>query len=134
MHKAFRVSIFFQKVLICFLLLLSSPASAAGPTYVGGTYTTSQTWTPDGSPYIVTSDLIFTSCATLTITNVRPGGGEAPVEIKFNANTGMRFGSGSPYQKQYGILNAQGSESCPVTFTTKYVAKSPRQKYYPLPH
>ena len=123
MHKAFRVSIFFQKLLICFLLLLSSPASAAGPTYVGGTYTASQTWTPDGSPYIVTSDLIFTNCATLTITNVRPGGGEAPVEIKFNANTGMRFGSGAEYAKSYGILIARGSAACPIIFTTNAAGK-----------
>ena len=122
MHKAFRVSIFFQKLLICFLLLLSSPASAAGPTYVGGD-TASQTWTPDGSPYIVTSDLIFTNCATLTITNARPGGGEAPVEIKFNAGTGMRFGSGAEYAKSYGILIARGSAACPIIFTTNAAGK-----------
>jgi YD repeat-containing protein len=118
MHKAFRVSIFFQKLLICFLLLFSSIAYAAGPTNVGGTYTTNQTWTPDGSPYIVTSDVIFTNCATLTITINRSSGEKAPVVVKFNPGTGMRIGSGSTYQKQYGILNAQGSESCPVTFTT----------------
>ena len=118
MHKAFRVAIFFQKLLICFLLLLSSSASAAGPTTVGGTYTANQTWTPDGSPYIVTSDVVITGCATLTITINRSSGEKAPVVVKFNPGTGMRIGSGSAYQKQYGILNAQGSESCPVTFTT----------------
>ena len=123
MHKAFMVSVFFQKLLICFLLLLSSPAYAAGPTTVGGTYTTSQTWTPDGSPYIVTSDVIFTNCATLTITNARPSGGEAPVEIKFNAGMRMRFGSGSVYSKSYGILIARGSEACPIIFTTNASGK-----------
>ena len=114
---------FFQTLLICFLLLFSSAASAAGPTSVGGTYTTSQTWTPDGSPYIVTSDLIFTSCATLTITNKRSDGSEAPVEIKFNAGTGMRFGSGAEYAKTYGVLIARGSAACPVIFTTNAAGK-----------
>ena len=88
MHKAFRVSVFFQKLLICFLLLFSSTAYAAGPTNVGGTYSSSQTWTPDGSPYIVTSDISLINCATLTITTALTGGGEAPVKIKFNQGRG----------------------------------------------
>jgi|GEM_PF-1622946 len=117
MHKAFRVSIFFQKLLICFLLLFSSTGYAAGPTTVGGTYSSNQTWTPDGSPYIVTSDISLTNCATLTITTALGGGGEAPVIIKFNPGKGMRIGRNFS-NKEYGFLIAQGSENFPITFTT----------------
>jgi hypothetical protein len=117
------VSVVPRTVLISFLLLFFSAAIASASTSVGGTYATSQTWTPDGSPYLVTSDIIFTSCATLTITNTRADGSEAPVEIKFNEGTGMRFGSGSVYSKSYGVLIARGSEACPIIFTANAAGK-----------
>jgi YD repeat-containing protein len=122
MHKAFRVSVFFQKLLICFLLLFSSTAYAAGPTNVGGTYSSNQTWTPDGSPYIVTSDISLINCATLTITTALTGGGEAPVIIKFNPGKGMRIGRNFS-NKEYGFLIAQGSDKYPITFTTNVVGQ-----------
>jgi YD repeat-containing protein len=112
------VSFYHQKLLICLLLLFPSAASAAGPTSVGGTYSSNQTWTPDGSPYIVTATVIFTNCARLTITNKRSDNSEAPVEIRFKAGTGMRFGNGSVNSKAYGLLSARGSEACPILFTT----------------
>jgi YD repeat-containing protein len=117
MHRNEDVFAFFQNIII-WLLLMGTPAVyAAGPTYVGGTYSSNQTWTPDGSPYIVTSNISLANCATLTITTALPGSGEAPVEVKFNAGTGMRIG-GYYNSKQYGYLIAQGSASCPITFTT----------------
>ena len=100
------------------LFLPFSTLNAAGPTYVGGTYGTNQKWSPDGSPYIVTSDVIITSCATLTITVKKADGSEAPVEVRFNPGKGLRLGSGTLYSKSYGILSAQGSANAPITFTT----------------
>lgn len=97
---------------------LFSPIKASGPTYVGGTYGTNQTWTPEGSPYIVTSDLIINNCATLTITNLCSDGSIAPVEVRFNPDTGLRVGSGTLYSKSYGILIAKGDRSAPITFTS----------------
>ena len=49
-----------------------------------GAYSSNQTWTPDGSPYIATSNISLANCATLTITTALSGGGEAPVEVKLN--------------------------------------------------
>lgn len=118
MKKTEGVAVFLQTFISCLVIFWAQEVYATGPTSVGGTYASNQTWTPEGSPYIVTSDIIVTNCATLTITTSKPGGGEAPVVIKFNPGTGMRFGSGSTYQKQYGILNAQGSQSNSIIFTT----------------
>ena len=118
MNSKEGVSAFLRQLLICFMLLSPSAASAAGPTSVGGTYSSNQTWTPDGSPYIVTATVIFTNCATLTITNKRSDNSEAPVEIRFKTGTGMRFGNGSVNSKAYGVLTARGSEACPILFTT----------------
>jgi YD repeat-containing protein len=117
MNSKEGVSAFLRQLLICFVLLSPSAASAAGPTTVGGTYSSNQTWTPDGSPYIVTSDISLTNCATLTITTALAGGGEAPVAIKFNPGKGMRIGRNFS-NKEYGFLIAQGSDNFPITFTT----------------
>jgi len=65
MNSKEGVSAFLGQLLICFLLLSPSAASATGPTSVGGTYSSNQIWTPDGSPYIVTATVIFTNCAKL---------------------------------------------------------------------
>ncbi len=118
MKKTEGIAIALLHCVSCFFILWGQTVYATGPTFVGGTYSANQTWTPEGSPYIVTSDIIVNNCATLTITTTNPGGGEAPVVVKFNPGTGIRCGSGSTYQKQYGILNAQGSQSNPITFTT----------------
>lgn len=118
MKKTEGGAVFLRTFISCLVILWAQAVYATGPTSVGGTYSSNQTWTPEGSPYIVTSDIIVTNCATLTITTSKPGGGEAPVVVKFNPGTGMRFGSGSTYQKQYGILNAQGSQSNSIIFTT----------------
>ncbi|MCX5896336.1 MAG: hypothetical protein NTZ51_10970 [Proteobacteria bacterium] len=112
-----RVTVVCTMCAVFLAVLFAKYPPAAAATYVGGTYSTNQTWTPDGSPYIVNSDVVITNCSTLTITTTRPGGGEAPVEIKFNPGKRMLIGTNT-YPKQYGALIAQGTASCPITFTT----------------
>ena len=96
---------------ILFISFSTYNSYAVGPTYVGGVYTTNQRWTPDGSPYIIISDIVIKECATLHITTTRSDTTEAPVEIRFTPGTGLRLGSGTLYSKSYGVLIAEGKES-----------------------
>jgi hypothetical protein len=81
MKKTEGIAVFLRTCISCFFIFCAQALYAAGPTSVGGTYSSNQTWTPEGSPYIVTSDITVTNCATLTITTSKPGGGEAPVVV-----------------------------------------------------
>jgi len=76
--------------------VLSLLFSAQGQVYVGGVLTSSETYSPDNNPYIVTQDLIVSSGVTLTIL---PG-----VEMLFEYGTslisnGTLIAKGTPEQK-----------------------------------
>ncbi len=70
----------------------------ADTTYVSGTIV-NQTWTPSGSPYIMTGDIFV---AGLTI------------------NSGVRVLAGGNYQFEIaGVINAIGTQQSQIIFTTK---------------
>ena len=69
----------FALSLIALLLSFPIPLGGvvrAGPTSVSGTLTTNTTWSPSGSPYLVTGDILVPSGITLT---VEPG-----VQVRFD--------------------------------------------------
>ncbi|MGD8623020.1 MAG: right-handed parallel beta-helix repeat-containing protein [Anaerolineae bacterium] len=83
------------------IFFVSRPVTAAGPTLVGGTIDVPTTWYAADSPYIVTDTVSVVASGVLTV--------EAGVEVRFDAGTGLRVGSGP--------LLAQGSLTQPITFT-----------------
>ncbi len=85
--------------------------AVAGPTYVpGGSLSTSQTWGPDGSPYVLKQRVWVGSGKTLTIL---PG-----TVVKFvpNDETGELFDPG--IEITGGRLFAEGTETEPIVFTS----------------
>ena len=86
--------------LAAFLLLGITPAFA--DTSVGGALSTNMTWTVAGSPYLVTSDVIISSGATLTV--------DAGVVVRFQAATRLTV--------QNGALRVPGTAASPVLFTS----------------
>ncbi|MFY0608286.1 MAG: right-handed parallel beta-helix repeat-containing protein [Cyclobacteriaceae bacterium] len=84
-----------MKSLIPLLLIFTSLITFA-QTNIGGTYSTNQTLTAAGSPYLVTSSITVNNGITLTI--------ESGVEIRFNDNLELQVN---------GTLSANG-----VTFTS----------------
>ncbi len=87
--------------LLAGLLLTIHSVAATGPTCVGGPILVPTTWTPAGSPYIVTETVTIVPTASLTI---EPG-----VEVRFRWETGL---------VAVGPLTATGTAALPVTFTT----------------
>ena len=56
-----------MKTLLCVLTVLTMAAAAHGETYVTADITSSTSWTPAGSPYIIQADVAVTNSSTLTI-------------------------------------------------------------------
>ncbi len=77
------------------------PASDPNETYVSGTIVADTVWNKDGSPYIVTEDVIVPREVTLTI---KPG-----TEVRFDGGDGLIV---------QGALNATGTPKDPILFTS----------------
>jgi len=104
-----------KKIVISFLLVFVSASFAFAETYVGGDITTDTTWDLAGSPYIVTSDITIrhsSSGSTATLT-IQPG-----VVVKFQPSTGIFVGRNGYPSNYRGALNAQGSPTESITFTS----------------
>lgn len=86
---------------------------STGPA-VGGLISANTIWPSACGPYTVTSTVTVSNNATLTI---EPGS-----VIRFNADTGLVIGSGTP-----GILIAQGTPTQPITFTSNSATPAPGQ-------
>jgi parallel beta-helix repeat protein len=96
-------------IIICFILFatalsfnlasVSGEQAFAGPTYVGGTITTSQTWTLANSPYIINNNLTVGTGGTLFI---QPG-----VTVKLDLDN---------YLTVRGNLYANGTVNQPIQF------------------
>ncbi len=88
-------------------------------TVVGGTISVDTTWTPSGSPYIVTSGIVIRGKDgpdEITTLTIEPG-----VVVSFNAGRGMIIGwsSGDP-----GALSAIGTAANLITFTSNATSPS----------
>lgn len=87
-------------------------------TYVGGTIGSNTVWTSQNSPYIVTSDIVISYHAELSI---QPG-----VIVKFTDGTGIVVGPPGPYywcgwsntNGYIGSLRAEGTPASPIIFTS----------------
>ncbi|TLZ56914.1 MAG: DUF1565 domain-containing protein [Methanobacteriota archaeon] len=76
MRPAVALLTFLALVLLLFFPTSLDRVVRAGPTSVSGTLTTNTTWSPSGSPYLVTGDILVPSGITLT---VDPG-----VQVRFD--------------------------------------------------
>ncbi len=114
-------------ILVFMVILFFLPSSIFAETFVSGNITQDTTWTPAGSPYIVTGDVTVryssptwgTNVATLTL---NPG-----VEVRFEPGTGIYVGknySSNEYD-YYGALSARGTADNPIVFTSNAATPSP---------
>ena len=82
-------------------------ANISAQTSISGNITTNTTWTTAGSPYTVTDTVTVDNGVTLTI--------EQGVSIEFNSGASLFID---------GALNAEGTESSKITFTSSESIKS----------
>ncbi len=98
-----RALVYIGIILFAFALLLvvnSSTASAAGPTYVYDDISVNDTWTEADSPYIVNDSIAIETGVTLTI--------EQNVTVMVDSGEGILVG---------GTILADGTTDQPITFT-----------------
>ena len=88
-------------VMLIGLLILSNPVTAQAETVVSGPIDSPTTWSPAGSPYIVTDTVTIEAGGSLTI--------EDGVEVRFQPDTSLEV-LGGP-------LLVLGEPGSPVTFT-----------------
>lgn len=89
-----------KNVYTLFLILFTVPCAWA-QTFVDGGIFTPETWTPNGNPYIVMSNIVVFPGASLTL---QPG-----VEVRFGADVKLELRAGNLY--------ANGTAEAPITFT-----------------
>jgi hypothetical protein len=104
----FRLAGIAALAILVILFLFGGGASAAPSTDVSGDIDEDTTWTLAGSPYIVTENVRVLSGVKLTI---QPG-----VVVKFNTDRKLRIA---------GILDARGTASNPITFTSNAAVPAP---------
>jgi parallel beta-helix repeat protein len=90
-----------------FLLTISLPVYAVGPTYVKDAVVAPTTWTKEDSPYILQNDITVSKGVVLTIA---PG-----AEVRFVASNGGANGAG-PNLIIQGGLKAVGTSVDPIQF------------------
>lgn len=95
-------------------ILLLFAAAALGQTNITGDITTSQTWGPSGSPYIIQADVEIVNDSTLTIQSGFMGG----VTVAFEGNYYLRTDWGS-------AIVAQGNSTHRVVFTSNSGTPTP---------
>ena len=115
------------KPTLCAIFLLSTVIEFAAPlsaaTIVSENITADTVWTLDGSPYVVTNNLIVQGTDgddNVTTLTIEPG-----VEVRFNAASRFTIGgtSGDP-----GALVAQGTPVSPIRFTANSL--TPQSGYW----
>ncbi len=95
---------------------LSSNLTIKPPTYVNGIISTDTTWTLAGSPYIVTGDIYVYGTTTEPTLTIEPG-----VVVKFDGPWTLYIG----YFSYKGRLNAQGTLTAPIVFTSNKATPPP---------
>lgn len=96
-----------QKILIRIFIVIAFPSLVNAQTYVSGIVSSDTTWSVEGSPYIVTGNVLVNSGVTLTI--------EAGVTVKFDA--------GKILQNK-GVFIARGTSNNKITFTSNQSSPS----------
>ena len=116
--SANTVTASFWGAMIALLIAVACvPPAAQAETLVRGTISENTTWRRSESPYIVTADITVrgTSTAAAVLT-IEPG-----VVVRFMPGTGLTVGTSS-YK---GALDARGTETEPIVFTSNAVAPAP---------
>ena len=110
--------------LLALLFILHGLSGRAyAETYVSGNITRNTTWTLAGSPYIVTGNITVrysTYNSATAVLTIEPG-----AEVRFEPGTGIKIGYNNSSQKYYGALDARGTESAPIVFTSNAAAPAP---------
>ncbi len=102
-----------MKTLLSILVVLIVAATAVGETYVTSDITTSETWTPAGSPYIIQANIVVPAWATLTIQSSPTEGVTVAFDGYYYLNT------------ETGSIIAEGSANHPVVFTSNAGLQAP---------
>lgn len=92
--------------IFCFLRVFSLNAQ----TMISGIISTSQTWNPSGSPYIINGTVQIYGSNNPVLT-IEPG-----TDIRFAANAELNIGNPSSSNSRGGIV-ASGSIEQPIVFT-----------------
>jgi len=96
-----------RSLVLAALAVVAAGGSAGASTSVCGPYSTNQTWTTSGSPYIVTCDVTISGSAAPILTI------NAGVTVQFNSGYRLTIGGGAP-----GGINVQGTSGSHVTLTS----------------
>ena len=99
-----------MKTLLCVLTVLAIAVAAHGETYVTADITSSTSWTPAGSPYIIQADVRVTNDSTLSI--------QAGVTVAFDGDYYLETDWGS-------AMIATGVSGNHVLFTSNAGAPAP---------
>lgn len=104
----------------CLLALLLSfmVLPVFGETLISGTITTSVSWILDGSPYIISGDVLVASSSSPVISI------EEGVQVRFNAGASLRLGSTNSSSSRGGLI-VNGTELNPVIFTANTDSPAP---------
>ncbi|HDH05826.1 MAG TPA: hypothetical protein ENH01_08960 [Nitrospirae bacterium] len=89
----------------------------------GGTFTTDITWSKQSVPYIVTGHVYVYDASEPTLT-IEPG-----VEVRFDGAYHLMLGRSSTSYSYSAVLNAQGTASNPIIFTSNSATPSPGDWY-----
>ena len=88
-----------------------------------GNVLSSGIWANQNLPYVVTGDITVrysTYNSATAVLTIEPG-----VEVRFAPGTGINIGYNNSSQKYYGALDARGTESAPIVFTSNAAAPAP---------
>ena len=106
------------------LCLLLTCTFAHAETYISSNISTDTVWTKEQGPYIIIGDISIYNTqpngATATLT-IEPG---TRIEFETNADLtiGYTYNASTTY---YGALNAEGSETEPIVFTSRQAVPAP---------
>jgi len=106
-----------KKQLLSFAFLLTVIA-CGGLTNISGTVSSSQTWDPAGSPYILSGTVTVTGYS-LPVVTIEPG-----VQVLFNPGAELVIGYASNSNNRGGII-VNGSSEAPVLFSANQPEPEP---------